>query len=434
MTKLTRTVIERAVAQAAGAILWCPEVPGFGVRISKGGTKTFIVQYRNKHGKTRRFKLGRVTVIGLEEARKQARIVINRAAAGEDPSEERKTNRQYTSVSALCDEYMAAAEQGLVRYRGKPLAKATRLRDRGRLAWHIKPLIGNLPVSEVRRHHIVKMHDDIVLGRTSRTVQGKNRRFKVIGGEGTARKCVFLVSAIYSYAIRKGYIEDRNPAHGIEVTPDRKRQRFLSNEEYRRLGSALRRHRELAIPETMANIFWGIALTGMRKGEVKNLEAAEVTTIRNGIYLKKSKTGPGQRAVGSVALDFFRSHVREGADYVFPSRVRGTALSDFGDHPRKLFKAAGLNDVTLHTLRHSFASHAANELGLTELFIRGLLAHASKSQTGDYIHLVDEGLRAAADKVCNSIAALMEFPGVAPSTQDTVPNTADVATKIECTD
>ena len=67
---------------------------------------------------------------------------------------------------------------------------------------------------------------------------------------------------------------------------------------------------------------------------------------------------------------------------------------------------AGLKDVTVHTLRHSFAATAA-ELGFSELTIAGLLGHTVPGVTARYAHVPDSALIAAADRVSERIAAAL---------------------------
>src|SRR5262245_33873186 len=93
MARLTKTRVDLAETDANDVYLWDDETPGFGLRVKKSGAKSFIVQYRNANGRSRRLTLGRYGVLTVEEARKNARIALAGVLKGADPAEERKLER-----------------------------------------------------------------------------------------------------------------------------------------------------------------------------------------------------------------------------------------------------------------------------------------------------------------------------------------------------
>ena len=114
MPKLTKRLLDRIKPGDRDIVLWDVELQRFGLRVKPSGAMTYVVQYRNAAGRTRKLALGRVGVLTPDEARQKARIALGRVAEGHDPSASRSASRGAMTVSTLCDEYMAAAEKGLI--------------------------------------------------------------------------------------------------------------------------------------------------------------------------------------------------------------------------------------------------------------------------------------------------------------------------------
>jgi hypothetical protein len=153
MGRLTKRSIDSLRTPAAGqTFTWDSELRGFGVRITSGGIKTYVVQYRNEEGRTRRTPLGRCNVLTAEEARTAAKIKLGAVAAGEDPAQERKERRGAPTVGEICDWYLTEAETGrLLGRRNRPIKASTLYMDRSRIDRHIKPLIGARQVAKLCR-------------------------------------------------------------------------------------------------------------------------------------------------------------------------------------------------------------------------------------------------------------------------------------------
>jgi integrase len=409
MPKLTKSIVEAAAPRAKQFTLWCSDLQGFGVYILPTGNRTYFVDYRNSAGIRRRLTIGRHGKLTTEGARKLAITTLGEAVKGEDPAEERATRRKSLTVRELCDRYLEAAESGLIMGKGnRPKKLSTLYVDRGRIARHIIPLLGNKIVRDISQADINRFIRDVASGKTATVEKTKNKRGMAIveGGKGTAARTAGLLGGILSFAVSEGVITS-NPARGVKRPADNHRARRLSAEEYRRLGNALAdAEKEAETAQGIAGA-WLLALTGCRSGEIINLKWIEIDKAGSCLRLKDSKEGPSVRPLGQPAFDLLATiENRKGCPYVLMP-VRGAGA--FGGMPRawkRIAKRANLQGVTPHTLRHSFAS-IAGDLGFTEFTIAAMLGHAAGSVTSRYVHHLDSVLVVAADKVARAIHAMM---------------------------
>jgi integrase len=256
---------------------------------------------------------------------------------------------------------------------------------------------------------------DVAAGKTAVDVRTKKRgRAIVEGGKGAAARTVGLLGGILSYAVSEGIISI-NPVRGVKRPADGRRSVRLSAEEYRALGKALELAEAAGEPWQVTAAIRLLALTGCRRGEIATLRWSDVDTTGACLRLSDSKTGMSVRPLGTAAISVLNTiKQRQGKSlYVFP----GVVLKEKVDRPftglpnawlrvLKLAKADDLPGLTLHGLRHAFAS-TAHDLGFTEITIAALLGHSVASVTGRYIHHVDSALVAAAGRVSAQINAAM---------------------------
>ena len=407
MPRLTKRTIDALKPDPRrDTFLWDGELRGFGVRVKPSGTKTFMIQYRNLEGRTRRCVIGQYGVLTVEQARDMAQKKLAAVIDGADPSAERHAIRQGFTVSALCDWYLTEAEAGRLIGRNRRPIKASSLSgDRSRIALHIKPLIGNRVVSQLKLADIERLQGDIAAGRTARA-RKIGRGGQTAGGIGVAARAISTLRSLLNHARRLGLIEV-SPATGVRIMAPQKLKRYLSAGEIRHLGKVMTQmEREGEHPTGLAAIRV-MLLTGFRRMEVLAMRKEWVQPDDNLVRFPDTKSGPQIRVAGDAAMTVLEAQaLRSHSHYIFPA--------DWGDGHfigvvrvlQRVCMRAGLDEVTPHTLRHSFASMAAAQ-GFSELTISGLLGHAPRGVTQRYVHL-DTALIIAADQVAAEIARLLD--------------------------
>jgi len=410
MPRLAKRFIDDLPIPAAGeAVLWDDDLPGFGVRVKQSGARSFLVQYRNAHGRSRRLTLGRYGVLTPDEARRLAKKTLADVAHGRDPAETRQADRRALTVAEICREYLEKASAGLViSRRGRAKKASTLAFDRGRIERHIVPLLGRRPIKDITSADIRAFQRDVTLGKTSADVKtGPRGRAIVKGGRGAATRTLGLLGAIMEYAAQAGYRAD-NPVRGVRRESDRKRNVRLDEAAYRRLGSRLVAAERAGMRWQAVEAIRLIALTGCRRGEITSLRKSEVDVTGQALRLGDSKTGASVRPIGLAAVKVLQAALEraKGNEFIFPA-VRGAGPFQGVVKAWRLIARRRLPGATLHTLRHSFAS-MGEDLGLTLPTIGALLGHSVRGVTSGYIHKLDPALVAAANRVAGAIAANMD--------------------------
>ncbi|NDC57309.1 MAG: site-specific integrase [Alphaproteobacteria bacterium] len=415
MTKaLTKRDVEGLEPRDKPYVVWDPGLKGFGVRVSSNDAKTFVVKVRVGRGRfaeQRWITVGRYGPLTLDKARAEARLVIARAMTGNEPSSRPKvTELEVMTVEDLCRKWLetgALRSRALGRRFGELRDPANVNVDRGRVHAHIIPLIGKVKLQELHRRHITFLRDQIAKGATSKREKTKPRGKRVVrGGDGTATRTVRLVSSILSFAVREGYL-GINPAIGVETTPDKARERFLSDDEAIRLGKAISAaEAEGAHPFAIA-IIRLLAMCGARRSEIEKLKWSDVDFGTGYLRIAKGKTGSRLIPLTSQMRTIFEAVPQmDGTEFVFPAR---TLTGPFQGLPKvwnDVRAKAKLPDLRLHDLRHSAASFALAQ-GVPLEVIGRLLGHTDLKTTRRYAHLADSIARQAAERTAGVVAGLL---------------------------
>lgn len=407
LAKITkRSVDTLAAALGSEVVLWDSVVKGFGVRVRSGGTKTYVVRYRLGTGRgapIRNYTIGpHGSPWTPDTARAEAIRILGLAENGSDPGGKRVEDREAMTVSLLCDLYLA---EGCATKKASTLAT-----DRGRIARHIKPLLGKKKAQAISRADIQRFMQDVAAGKTACDEKtGAHGRAIVEGGTGTATRTVGLLGGIFSFAVERG-ICPVNPVQGVKRYRDRKNERFLSPREVATLGRGLTIMEEVeAISPVMAAAVRLLLLSGCRKSEILSLRWSFVDFDRGYLRLPDSKTGEKTVPLGAPALKLLADLPRL-SEWVFPAASGGSHLVGLPRAWEAVREWCGLEGARIHDLRHSFASFGA--LGGDSLVVIGaLLGHKDTKTTSRYAHLADDPVKAAADRISGAIAASMNSEG-----------------------
>ena len=404
--KITKRVLDALKPDAVKDVqIMDSEVRGFGVRMKPTCGAAYFIRYKLADGSARRYVLGKVGTITPDEARTLAKEKLAAIAKGADPSAERHAKREAMTVAEVCDWYLAAAATGeIFGRRGERIKASTLAMDASRIETHVKPLIGRKTVDGLADTDIARLQRDIAAGKTAKERQGRGGA--TTGGAGVAARAVRMLAAILEHA-RRAKLVKANPAHGVRQLAEGTSDRRLSEDEIMMLGEAIRAADERRENGVALSAVRFLLLTGFRRMEALSLSWDAVDAKGRCITLADSKSGGQVRAVGAAALAALDSIQRsDGSPWVFPAARGDGHFVGLPKALERLYAAAGIESATVHTLRHTFASVAADE-GFSEMTVAALLGHARRGVTQRYAK-VDRAAVLAADAVSAKIAGLLD--------------------------
>ncbi len=415
--KLTKRPVDAAEAGPERYMLWDIEIKGFGLLVLPSGVKSFIYDYRDAQGRKRRITIGKFGEWTADEARKKADKLHRIRKDGGDPLAERKAERAALTIGEVFDIYLESDAF-------KAKAESTQKIDRGRIARHLRPLLGKVYADKLSRAQVLAARNDIRDGKTAKRVRTKARGLaRVTGGETTARDTIALLRAILNWAVEAEEIAvSRNAAADIKLGSHRKRSTILEGaEDYKRLFQTLdKMEAERRLRQPVADAIRVIALTGARRGEIAGLRWRHVDMRGARIVLPphEHKTGEAtneDRIIGlpAVAQEIIaRQPEGDTDDFVFKP-AKGEGAINLSAPWRKIRTEAELPEgIGLHGLRHSVASHLAMA-GAGAAEIMAAVGHRQMSTTTRYIHWAEQQRSKLAEK-----AAAVAVAGMATVSGD----------------
>jgi len=362
MTALTKRLIDRAKASKKQYFIWDNTLPGFGLRVMPSGVKSFVVQYRNSHGRSRRQTIGRYGAITLDQAKGIARGILAAVADGEDPLTLRQERRTAPTVTELMDRYLSDHVE-------QHNSTRTKVEVERLVRKHIKPQLGSLKVASVTRADVDRQHRAMA---------------------STPRQANFVLSVLskaFSLAELWGMRPElSNPVRGVKRYHENERERFLSEDELFRLGEVLRKAETIGLPwiikakgskhlaknpytkRTPVNYQALCAIklllfSGARLSEVISLRWEHVDLTRSVVSLPVRKGGgrkPHPVSSGVVAISQSIEPI-DGSPWLLPrtsDSQRHVSSEVVESAWQRIRYHANLEDVRLHDLRHTVGTFA----------------------------------------------------------------------------
>lgn len=405
--KIGKRTVDALKASGVRYVVWDTDLAGFGVRVGTTGSKTYVLKYRVGGGRAGRVRWGVIGQHGAltpDQARDIAQRWAAEVAAGGDPAGEKIDKRKAPTVAELLGDYLK--DHVRVRNKASTITSVTHLVE----SVIGKDPIAKLKVSDVATTDVARFH-----ARLSQT-------------QVTANRALAVLSKAFSLAETWGFRpKHSNPCREVDKFREVPRERFLSQAEFAALGAALGAadRGELTLiedgkPKAVNVSKWAVAairlliFTGARRGEILGLRWEWIDAQAGRANLPDSKTGRKPLMLPPAALEVLDSlerpesgkgYVIRGGDYSEPE----IPLVNLKDPWGIIRKAAGLEDVRPHDLRHSFASVMVAG-GASLPMIGALLGHKDVKTTARYAHLATDPLRAAADHVGGVIASQLKGP------------------------
>lgn len=388
--RLTDAVAKTLPAPPKGSKVYYDDLVSlFGLRVTARGTRAFVYNYRTRAtGVERRITIGRISSWSTGAARAEAKRLRRLIDQGEDPRGDIAAAREAPTVTDLIARFDAE-------HIGPRLRKSTARTYRSIIHKHIAPYFGaHTKVADV----------------TFADVDALHRKITKAGSTYAANRCIAILSKMFGLAKRWGWRAD-SPVHSVERNPEVKRKRYLSGDEMAALTKALAAYPNPQVP----NIVRLLLLTGARSGEVMAMRWADID-LGAGIWSKAASTtkqkadhvaplsGPARQLLSELRTKQ-TAKGRALSDWVFPSTNNDTGhvITIEGAWPT-ICKAAGISNLRVHDLRHTFASTLASA-GATLPLIGALLGHSNPTTTARYAHLFQDPQRAAVERVAAIIDA-----------------------------
>ena len=372
--RLSKAVVEKAPSERKDVFLWDEALPGFGVRVKPSGVKSYVIQYRERSsGRSRRMTIGaHGPLLSFSEAKKRARVKLADVLAGGDPAAQRYEERTAPTVADLCSDY-------LVRH-AEPNKRPKSVRDdRSMIERLVLPHFGQRKVAEISRRDIEALHLEMA-----------DRPY-------AANRLLSLLSKMFALAVSWDWRPD-NPVKGVIRFQEEKRDRWLSDEELKRLWDVLESHPN----RRAATAIQLQILTGARLGEVLSARPSDFNLDR-AIWTKPAHQTKQRRMehvpLSGPAADLVSKTISEldpEAPWLFPGAKPGEHIKDIKRFWASVLNEACIENYRRHDNRHTYASQLVSS-GLSLEIVGRLLAHTQAQTTQRYAHLADTPLREATE-------------------------------------
>lgn len=358
-------------AETAAKLYADDSIPHFAVRVTKAGAKSFVLTLGRQR---QRITIGRYPIVSLAQAREKARKIL--------------AERELGIVHAPPPTFRAVKAEYLGRREGE-VRVATQQGDR----------------------YLFKHFDSLLPSKlTEITPDAIEDILDAIEAPSTRRSAYIRISGLFSYAIRKAYI-NRSPVKALEAPPDQApRHRVLSIDELRKVLTVARMRR-------LAGDHYGaivelLICTGQRRQQIAGLARPMVDFDLETMTWPAEMMKTGRRhtiPLGNLARAILEPI--ETNDLYFPSRI-GQPFTGWSYHFRKLCQEVGFADWVLHDLRRTAATRW-QEMGIDIATTEKMLSHSAV--TGGLVGIYQRStylaqMRAAVQRWEEYLEALVSKP------------------------
>jgi integrase len=411
MPRITKRAVDALETQQEKYFVWDEgdrAIKGFGVAVYPSGQRSYVFQYRNEYGQTKRMTIGKHGRLTPDQARKEADKLRRNAFDGQDPAFEKNRKRKALTVNDLLDEYLNSEKFA-------QKAETTRANDLGRINRHLRPMLGRRVIETLHLEDIRRAFSAIRDGKTASDTKTRSRGRSIVkGGEGAARMAIRVIRAIFAWGVEESLIA-QNPAVGIKLGRDGVRSSVLESQaEYVNLFESIDRlEKECRLRPQVADCIRVLALTGARKNEIAAMRWDWVDLKRGVVTLPASahktgkETGSKEIYLPAAAQEIISRQFKDSNDgFIFtPAKGHGPiSLSK----PWQLIRGeAGLpKDLGIHGLRHSLATLMATQ-GAAAPQIMSALGHRQLSTAARYIKTVEDARQDVMEKHTAGISAAL---------------------------
>lgn len=353
-------------------------VSGFILTVSASGSKVFSLRYRDRYGKQRQHKIGNAKVVTFEKARQAAKQLASKVSLGDSPVDEKQALKKVPTLAEfIADTYLPHIHQ-------------TRRNFQSTISFlnhHILPSFGSKHLNEITSVMIEEAHLNL-----------KAKGYAL----AMSNKLPVLFKIMFNLAKKKGvHGASTNPALGVQLfVTNNAKERYLTQAETERLLMAM----EQSDNKQLKYIVPLMLMFGCRKRELLDAQWNDFDLVRRNWHIPMSKNGkPRNIPISLKALELLEKLPRwPGCTYVVPNPSTKKPFANLFHSWNKARQRAGLGDVRVHDLRHTFASNLVNS-GQSIYVVSKLLGHSQIKTTTRYSHLSDATLLSAVDSAANAV-------------------------------
>ncbi|MDP3638494.1 MAG: site-specific integrase [Azonexus sp.] len=345
---------------------------GLLLEVRKSGGKSWYLRYSDGHAKQHQYRIALLDDMSLPQARKRANELRGQIALGIDPTAEKSTRRSVPTFADFIEQRYLPFVKGY---------KRSWKTDESLLRNHLLPMLGKRHLDEISKTDIVSIH------------HGRRAAGAALG---SANRLLIMLRYIFNLAVRwetPGVTANPTKDVGLFENPN-KMERYLSQAEAQRLYETV-----CESENTMLQfIIPMLILTGARKREVLDAQWQDFNLLLRQWRIPVTKAGKPRYVPLSDGVLQLLAAVPHNDDcpWVFPNpKTRRPYVSFFCSWDTARAKA-GLTDVRIHDLRHSFASFLVNA-GRSLYEVQKILGHTQVKTTQRYAHLSQETLIDAAN-------------------------------------